>query len=118
MARGVNKVILIGNLGADPEVTYTTNATPIVNVSLATSEKYKPKGKKDYVEATEWHKLVFWRKLAETVAKYLTKGSQIYVEGKLKTRVWDHKDGTKRYTTEIHVHEMQMLDRHKEKDEE
>lgn len=117
MARGVNKVILIGNLGANPELTETSKGNTVANVSLATSEKYKPKGKTKPIETTEWHRLVFWRTLAETAAKYLTKGSKIYIEGKLKTRSWDHQDGTKRYSTEIHVSEMQMLDTPNQKDE-
>ena len=110
MARGVNKVILIGNLGAEPEVRQTPSGVPVANVSLATSESWIDKATGDRQERTEWHRLVLWRKLAEIAGEYLKKGSKIYVEGKLQTRSWDDKDGQKRYSTEVVVDDMQMLD--------
>lgn len=109
MARGVNKVILIGNLGSDPELKYTPEGVPVVNFSLATSESWNNReGTRQ--ERTEWHRIVMWRKLAEIAGKYLRKGSKIYVEGKLQTRSWDDQNGQKRYTTEVVANEMQMLD--------
>ena len=110
MARGVNKVILIGNLGAEPEVRQTPSGVPVANVSLATSESWIDKATGDRQERTEWHRLVLWRKLAEIAGEYLKKGSKIYVEGKLQTRSWDAEDGQKRYSTEVVVDDMQMLD--------
>ncbi len=104
----VNKVILVGRLGKDPETRYMTNGEAVTNVTLATSENWKDKnGEKQ--EKTEWHNLVFYRRLAEIAGEYLKKGSQIYVEGKLQTRKWQDKEGKDRYTTEIVVNEMQML---------
>lgn len=104
----VNKVILVGRLGKDPETRYMTNGEAVTNVTLATSENWKDKnGEKQ--ERTEWHNLVFYRRLAEIAGEYLKKGSQIYVEGKLQTRKWQDKEGKDRYTTEIIVNEMQML---------
>ncbi|HLP97101.1 MAG TPA: single-stranded DNA-binding protein [Sideroxyarcus sp.] len=104
----VNKVILVGRLGKDPETRYMTNGEAVTNVSLATSENYKDKsGEKQ--ERTEWHNLVFYRRLAEVAGEYLKKGSQVYVEGKIQTRKWQDKEGKDRYTTEIIVNEMQML---------
>ncbi len=104
----VNKAILIGRLGKDPEVRKMTNGDSVANVSLATSETYKDKsGQKQ--ERTEWHNLVFYRRLAEIVGQYLTKGSQIYVEGRIQSRKWQTKEGQDRYTTEIIVHDMTML---------
>ena len=104
----VNKVILIGRLGKDPETRYMTNGEAVTNATLATSENWKDKsGEKQ--EKTEWHNLVFYRRLAEIAGEYLKKGSQIYVEGKLQTRKWQTKEGQDRYTTEIVVNEMQML---------
>ena len=106
---GVNKVILVGNLGADPELKYLPSGVPVVNFSLATSESWTDKdGERQ--ERTEWHRLVLWRKLAEIAEKYLRKGSKLYVEGKLQTRSWDDQSGQKRYTTEIVVNDMQLLD--------
>ena len=110
MARGVNKVILIGNLGSDPEVRYTPNGAPVANFSLATSESWNDRNTGERQERTEWHRLVLWRKLAEIAGQYLKKGARIYVEGKLQTRSWDDQSGQKRYTTEIVVNDMQMLD--------
>ncbi len=104
----VNKVILIGHLGKDPEVRYMPNGEAVANVSIATSENWKDKnGEKQ--ERTEWHNLVFYKRLAEIVGEYLKKGSQIYVEGRLQTRKWQTKEGQDRYTTEIIVNEMKML---------
>ena len=109
MARGVNKVILIGNLGSDPEVRYTPDGVPVANFSLATNESWNDKdGQRQ--ERTEWHRLVLWRRQAEVAQQYLKKGSKIYVEGRLQTRSWDDQSGQKRYTTEIVVNDMQMLD--------
>ena len=110
MARGVNKVILIGNLGSDPEVKYTPAGVPVVNFNLATSESWSDRATGERQERTEWHRLVLWRKLAEIAGQYLKKGSKIYVEGKLQTRSWDDQGGQKRYTTEVVVNEMEMLD--------
>ncbi len=104
----VNKVILVGRLGKDPETRYMTNGEAVTNATLATSENWKDKsGEKQ--EKTEWHNLVFYRKLAEIAGEYLKKGSQVYVEGKLQTRKWQTKEGQDRYTTEIVVNEMTML---------
>jgi len=109
MARGVNKVILIGNLGKDPEVRYFPSGDAVANATLATTESWKDKQSGEQKEATEWHRLVFPGKLGEIAGKYLKKGSKVYVEGSLRTRQWE-KDGVKQYTTEIRVAEMQMLD--------
>lgn len=104
----VNKVILVGRLGKDPETRYMTNGEAVTNATLATSENWKDKsGEKQ--EKTEWHNLVFYRRLAEIAGQYLKKGSQVYIEGKLQTRKWQTKEGQDRYTTEIIVNEMQML---------
>ena len=110
MARGVNKVILIGNLGRDPEVRYSPNGGAIANITLATSEAWKDKNTGEQVEKTEWHRVVFFRRLAEIAGEYLKKGSKVYIEGKLQTRKWQDKDGNDRYTTEVVANEMQMLD--------
>lgn len=109
-SRGVNKVILIGNLGADPEVRYTQNSTAIANLSIATSETWKDKATGESREQTEWHRCVAYRRLGEVAGEYLKKGSKVYVEGKLQTRKWQGQDGQDRYTTEIVVNELQMLD--------
>lgn len=109
MARGVNKVILVGNLGADPEVKYMPNGNAVANVTLATSETWKDKQSGENKEKTEWHRVVFFRRLAEIAGEYLKKGSQVYIEGKLQTRKWQDKNGNDRYTTEIVANEMQML---------
>ena len=104
----VNKVILVGRLGKDPETRYMTNGEAVTNATLATSENWKDKaGEKQ--EKTEWHSLVFYRRLAEVAGEYLKKGSQVYIEGKIQTRKWQDKEGKDRYTTEIIVNEMQML---------
>ena len=110
MARGVNKVILIGNLGKDPEMKSFPNGDAYCNLTLATSESWTDKTSGEKKERTEWHNLVFTRKLAEIVGQYLKKGSKVYVEGSLRTRKWQDKEGHDRYTTEIQVNDMQMLD--------
>lgn len=107
--RGINKVILVGNLGNDPEVRYTSTGTAVANVSIATSESWKDKNTGERQERTEWHRVVFFSRLAEIVEQYLKKGSKVYVEGSLRTNSWE-KDGVKRYTTEIIANDMQMLD--------
>ena len=109
-SRGVNKVILIGNLGADPEVRYTQNSTAIANLSIATSETWKDKQTGEPREQTEWHRCVAYRRLAEIAGEYLKKGSKVYVEGRLQTRKWTGQDNVERYTTEVVINEMQMLD--------
>jgi single-strand DNA-binding protein len=109
MARGVNKVILVGNLGRDPEVRYSPNGQAVANVTIATSESWKDKNTGEKQERTEWHRIVFWGKLAEIAGEYLKKGSQIYVEGRLQTRKWTDKEGHEKYTTEVVANEMQML---------
>lgn len=108
-SRGINKVILIGNLGQDPEIRYTASGAAVANVNIATSEQWKDKETGDTQERTEWHRLVFFGRLAEIVGEYLKKGSQVYVEGRLQTRKWQDRDGNDKYTTEIVVNEMQML---------
>ena len=110
MARGINKVILIGNLGADPEVRYTPNNNPVVTVSVATSTGWKDKQTGENQERTEWHRVVFFNRLAEIVSEYLKKGSKVYLEGSLRTRKWTDKNNVEKYTTEIIANEMQMLD--------
>ncbi len=105
----VNKVILVGRLGNDPEVRYTATGSAVANVSLATSENWKDKQTGEKQERTEWHRIVFFSKLAEIVAQYLRKGSLIYVEGSLQTKKWQDKNGEDRYTTEIVANEMRML---------
>ena len=109
MSRGVNRVILIGNLGADPEIRYTAGGAAVANISIATSESWKDKESGEKQERTEWHKVVFFGRLAEIVAEYLKKGSQVYIEGSLRTNKWQDKEGNDRYTTEIIASEMQML---------
>ena len=110
MARGVNKVILIGNLGQDPEVKYMPNGNAVANITVATSESWKDKNTGEQVDKTEWHRVVFFRRLAEIVGEYLKKGSKIYIEGKLQTRKWQDKNGADHWTTEVIANEMQMLD--------
>lgn len=104
----VNKVILVGNLGKDPEVRYTASGTAVANFSLATTERYKDRDGNNQ-EKTEWHNIVAWRQLAEICGKYLSKGRQVYIEGKIQTRSYDDRDGNKRYITEIVADQMQML---------
>ncbi len=108
MARGINKVILVGNLGSDPELRYTGSGTAVCNFSLATTESYKDRDG-NQVENTEWHRVVAWARLAEICGEYLKKGRQVYIEGQLQTRQWEDKDGNTKYTTEIKAREMQML---------
>lgn len=110
MARGINKVILVGNLGADPEVRYMPSGAAVANITVATSENWKDKQTGEPQERTEWHRVVFFNRLAEIVGEYLKKGSKIYVEGSLRTRKWQDQAGVERYTTEIVAAEMQMLD--------
>ena len=109
MARGVNKVILVGNLGQKPEIRYTQTNTAVATLSIATSESWKDKDSGEQREKTEWHRVVFFGKLAEIADQYLDKGSQLYVEGKLQTRKWQDKEGNDKYTTEILGNEMNML---------
>ena len=109
MARGVNKVILVGNLGQKPEMRYTQTNTEVATLSIATSESWKDKDSGEKKEKTEWHRVVFFGKLAEIAEQYLDKGSQLYVEGKLQTRKWQDKEGNDRYTTEILGNAMNML---------
>lgn len=109
MARGINKVILVGNLGNDPEVRYSSNGAAIANLSIATSESWKDKNSGEQQERTEWHRVVLFNRLGEIAGEYLRKGSQVYIEGKLQTRKWQDKDGQDRYTTEIVANELQML---------
>lgn len=109
MARGVNKVILVGNLGADPETRYMPSGRAVSNLRIATSESWRDKQTGDQQERTEWHNVVLYDKLGEIAAEYLRKGSQVYIEGSLRTRKWQDKEGKDRYTTEIIAREMQML---------
>jgi len=108
--RGVNKVILVGNLGNDPEVRYSQAGAAITNISVATSESWKDKQTGQPQERTEWHRVVFFNRLAEIAGEYLRKGSKVYLEGSLRTRKWQDKEGQDKYTTEIVAAEMQMLD--------
>jgi len=110
MAKGtINKVILIGNLGSDPEVKTTPSGVQVANFSLATSESWTDKTSGEKTEKAEWHRLVLWRRLAEVAGQYLKKGAKIYIEGKLETRSWEDKEGQKRYTTEVIVDKLEML---------
>src|SRR5690606_2289766 len=110
MARGINKVILIGNLGADPETRFLPSGGAVTNVNIATSESWKDKQTGQMQERTEWHRVVFFNRLGEIAGEYLKKGSKVYIEGSLRTRKWQGQDGQDRYTTEIVASEMQMLD--------
>lgn len=109
MARGVNKVILVGNLGADPEIRYTGGGTAVCELSVATSEQWTDKQSGERQERTEWHRVTLWGKLAEIAGEYLRKGRQIYVEGSLRTEKWTDNNGVERYTTKVVASEMQML---------
>lgn len=109
MARGINKVILIGNLGQDPDIRYTQSGAPVANLSLATAESWRDRETGEQNERTEWHRLVMFGRTAEVAQQYLKKGSQIFVEGRLQTRKWQDRDGNERYTTEVVVNDMQML---------
>ena len=109
MARGVNKAIIVGTLGRDPEIKYTASGSAVVNINVATNESWKDKNTGEMQERTEWHRIVMFGKLAEISAQYLKKGSQAYFEGKIQTRKWQDQSGQDRYTTEIVANEMQML---------
>lgn len=109
MARGINKVILVGNLGADPESRTTPGGLTVTNIRVATTEKRKDRQSGDLVEETEWHRVVMFDRLAEVAREYLRKGSQVYIEGQIRTNKWQDKEGNDRYTTEIIGREMQML---------
>lgn len=109
MSRGVNKVIIVGNLGNDPDIRHTASGAAVANLSLATSESWKDKETGEKKENTEWHRVVFFGQIAEICGQYLKRGSQIYVEGRLQTRKWQDKEGNDRYTTEIVGNDMQML---------
>ncbi|NND36901.1 MAG: single-stranded DNA-binding protein [Gammaproteobacteria bacterium] len=109
MARGVNKVILVGNLGSDPETKYMPSGSALTNLSVATTDSWKDKQTGERVEKTEWHRVVMFDRLAEIAGEYLKKGSQVYIEGQLQTRKWQERDGNDRYTTEIRARDMQML---------
>ena len=109
MAYGLNKVMLIGHLGSDPELRYTEGNVPVASFSIATNESYKDQNG-NMVDRTEWHRIVAWRKLAELFGEYLKKGMKVYLEGKLQTRSWDDKDGNKRYMTEVVVSDFMFLD--------
>ena len=106
---GINKVILIGRLGSDPEVRYTPSGVAVANFNIATSEEWKDKDSGEKKERTEWHRIVAWRRLGEICGEYLSKGKQVYVEGRLQTRDWEDRDGNKRYTTEIVANDVQFL---------
>ena len=110
MAKGINKVILVGNLGQDPELRYMPQGGAVANLSIATSETYKDRATVQPKEVTEWHRVVIYQRLAEIAGEYLRKGSKVYIEGKLKTRKWQDQQGIERYTTEIVANELQMLD--------
>lgn len=109
MARGINKVIIVGNVGGDPETRYMPSGSAVTNLTIATNESWKDKQTGEQKERTEWHRVAMFNRLAEIAAEYLRKGSQVYIEGKLRTRKWQDKSGNDRYTTEIIADEMQML---------
>ena len=111
---GVNKCIIIGNLGRDPEIKYTQNNVPVANFSVATTESWKDKNSGEWQEKTEWHRIVAWRHLAERAERYLKKGKQVYIEGRIETRKWTGQDGNDRYTTEIVAQQMMLLGRRDE----
>ena len=109
MARGINKVIIVGNLGADPDSRAMPSGNAVTNINVATSESWNDRDTGEKQEKTEWHRVVFFNRLAEIAAQYLKKGSQVYVEGKLQTRKWEDKEGNERWTTEVVANQMQML---------
>ncbi|MDA3919267.1 MAG: single-stranded DNA-binding protein [Salinisphaera sp.] len=109
-SRGINKAIIVGNLGADPETRYTAGGTAVTNVNVATSDSWRDKTSGEMQERTEWHRIVFFARLAEVAGEYLRKGSKVYIEGRIQTRKWQNKEGVDQYTTEIVANEMQMLD--------
>jgi single-strand DNA-binding protein len=108
---GVNKVLIIGNLGRDPEIKYTQSNVPVANLSVATTDSWKDKNTGEWQEKTEWHRIVAWRHLAERAERYLKKGKQVYIEGKIETRKWTDKEGSDRYTTEIIAQQLMLLGR-------
>ena len=110
MARGINKVILIGNLGRDPETRYTQGGSPVTNLRLATTDQWRDRASNELQERTEWHSVVCFARLAEIAGQYLRKGSKCYIEGRLQTRSWEDREGQTRYTTEVVARDMQMLD--------
>lgn len=110
MARGVNKVILIGNLGADPDIRYLGSGDPVANISVATSESWRDKQTGQQQDRTEWHRIVVYGKMADVVSKYMKKGTKVYIEGSLRTRKWQDKAGQERYTTEIICNDLQLID--------
>jgi single-strand DNA-binding protein len=112
----VNKVILVGNLGRDPEVRYTTRGTPVANFTMATTDRWNDQASGERKERTEWHRIVVWGKQAEIAGEYLRKGRQVYVEGSLQTREWTDREGNKRYTTEVRAQRFQMLGRAPDRD--
>ncbi len=116
MARGINKAIIVGTLGKDPDVKHTAGGSTVVNLSVATNEAWKDKNTGENIEKTEWHRIVVFGKLAEICAQYLKKGSQVYFEGKIQTRKWQDQSGQDRYSTEIIANEMQMLGGRPERD--
>lgn len=118
MARGVNLVILLGNCGKDPELKYMSSGGAVVNINLATSESWKDKKTGQAQERTEWHRVIFFNRLAEIVGQYVRKGAKLYIEGSLRTRKWQDQSGQERYTTEIVAREMQMLDSRQESNQE
>lgn len=107
--KSLNKVQIIGHLGGDPELRYTANGTAVATLNVATNERFKPQDSEEWQERTEWHRIVAWSRLAEIAGEYLSKGKQVYVEGRLQTRSWDDKDGVKRYTTEIVAQDLILL---------
>jgi single-strand DNA-binding protein len=107
--KSLNKVQLIGNLGADPELRYTTNGLAVATLNIATNERFRSSNSDEWQERTEWHRVIAWGKLAEIAGEYLAKGRQVYIEGKLQTRSWDDKDGNKRYTTEVVARDLILL---------
>lgn len=110
MSKGINKAIIVGNLGADPEVRYTPGGNAVANISVATSESWRDKQTGELQEKTEWHRIVLFNRLGEIAGEYLKKGAKVYIEGRLQTKKWQGQDGQDRYTTEIIANEMQMLD--------
>lgn len=110
MARGVNKVILIGNLGADPDIRYLGSGDPVANISVATSESWRDKQTGQQQDRTEWHRIVIYGKMADVASKYMKKGTKVYIEGALRTRKWQDKTGQERYTTEIICNDLQLID--------
>jgi len=114
MNRGINKAVIVGTLGRDPEIRYATNGNAVVNINVATNESWKDRETGEQQERTEWHRIVIFGKLGEIASQYLKKGSQVYFEGKIKTNKWQDQSGNDRYTTEIVANEMQMLGRRQE----